>query len=145
MAFWDSSALVALLLEEATAKELKPILLVEANIEIWWATKVELASAVCRSHRMGEIPEQMLPILFKKIEQLTAQTNEIEPTPEIRNVAYRILRIHNLRAADALQLAAALVLADHNPSGESFVCLDNRLQQAALKEGFSVLPKLGND
>jgi len=142
VAFWDSSALVALILEEDTAEELRQILLGDRNINIWWATKVELASAVYRTYRMGEVPEQALPGLFKQIEQLTVQANEIEPTPEIRNVAYRILRIHNLRAADALQLAAALILVDHNPSGESFVCLDNRLQQAAGKEGFTVLPEL---
>lgn len=104
VAFWDSSALVALILEEDTAEELRQILLGDRNINIWWATKVELASAVYRTYRMGEVPEQALPGLFKQIEQLTVQANEIEPTPEIRNVAYRILRIHNLRAADASNL-----------------------------------------
>jgi hypothetical protein len=47
---------------------------------------------------------------------------------------------HALRAADALQLAAALDWCDGNTRGESFVCLDDRLRGAAVLEGFRVLP-----
>ena len=41
---------------------------------------------------------------------------------------------------DSLQLAAALVWADHRPTGLGFACLDRRLRRAAAQEGFEVLP-----
>jgi hypothetical protein len=44
------------------------------------------------------------------------------------------------RAADTLQLAASLVWCRERPVGRSFVCLDARLREAAVREGFSVLP-----
>jgi len=45
-----------------------------------------------------------------------------------------------MRAADALQLASALIWAQETPRCLDFVCLDQNLREAALKEGFSVLP-----
>ncbi len=48
--------------------------------------------------------------------------------------------IHPLRAADAMQLAAALVWTEDATSGAEFVCLDQNLREAALKEGFTILP-----
>jgi hypothetical protein len=63
------------------------------------------------------------------------------PADDIRIMAARLLRVHPLRAADSLQLAAALLWAGKTPFGQYFVCLDNRLRQAAMKEGFTLLPK----
>lgn len=44
-----------------------------------------------------------------------------------------------LRAADALQLAAALAAAENNPSALSIVTLDDRLAEAAEREGFPLM------
>jgi hypothetical protein len=52
-----------------------------------------------------------------------------------------VLAAHPLRAADALQLAAALVWTGEAAAGEAFVCLDERLRDAARREGFEVLPE----
>ena len=51
------------------------------------------------------------------------------------------LLLHPLRAADAMQLAAAIVWANGQATGHEFVCLDHRLREAAQREGFTVLPK----
>jgi hypothetical protein len=48
---------------------------------------------------------------------------------------------HPLRAADALQLGAALVWCEEQSHGEVFVCLDARLREAARREGFSLAPE----
>jgi hypothetical protein len=45
-----------------------------------------------------------------------------------------------LRAADALQLAAAMVARDRGNSEFAFVTLDLRLAEAASAEAFVVLP-----
>jgi predicted nucleic acid-binding protein len=50
-----------------------------------------------------------------------------------------LLRVHVLKAADALQLAAARVWAGDVADGE-LVTLDERLALAARLEGFRVLP-----
>jgi hypothetical protein len=57
----------------------------------------------------------------------------------LRRLAQRLVRVHPLRAADAFQLAAALVAAEPDPSGVEFVCLDPRLANAASREGFRVV------
>ncbi len=48
----------------------------------------------------------------------------------------RFLRVHPLRAADALQLAAAFIAAERRPSSLELITLDDRLAAAARKEGF---------
>ncbi|MFZ1888102.1 MAG: hypothetical protein WAU33_08715 [Candidatus Binataceae bacterium] len=49
------------------------------------------------------------------------------------------MRSHPLRAADALQLGAAIVAAEEEPMSLEFVTLDRKLADAAAKEGFRVL------
>lgn len=66
--------------------------------------------------------------------------DEVPPSDAIRERARRLIALHPLRAADALQLAAALDWCGGNTRGESFVCLDDRLRGAATLEGFRVLP-----
>jgi len=61
------------------------------------------------------------------------------PSDAVRRTAERLLRVHPLRAADSMQLAAALIAAEHNPSDLDIVCLDKKLSDAARREGFTVL------
>ena len=71
---------------------------------------------------------------------LAATWSEVQPIEAVRLRAERLLSIHPLRAADARQLASALLWAQETPGGLGFVCLDQNLREGALKEGFSVLP-----
>jgi hypothetical protein len=57
----------------------------------------------------------------------------------VRRSAERLLRTHPLRTAESLQLAAALVAADHDPATLTVVSVDERLNAAARREGFVVL------
>jgi hypothetical protein len=68
------------------------------------------------------------------------EAHVVEPTDDVRIHALRVLRLHPLRAADALQLAAAIVWCRARPYGAAFVCLDDRLRGAAAREGFTVEP-----
>jgi hypothetical protein len=56
----------------------------------------------------------------------------------VKAQATLLLRRHPLRAADALQLGAALLWAEGDPTGRVFHALDARLCHAARGEGFSV-------
>jgi len=140
LTFWDSSALIALVSGEEEAEELRSVLASDSTMGLWWAAKVEWTSGVCRARRDGVIDDPTASRLLQEMEGYAADAHEVEPTEEVRATACRLLRIHALRAADARQLAAALVWADHRPSGIGFVCLDRRLRTAAESEGFEVRP-----
>jgi predicted nucleic acid-binding protein len=137
---WDTSALLSLLLAQPATESLKDILSADPALVLWWGTKVEAVSAVSRLHRAGQLEEAEVARALREIEALTTAAFEVQPTEEVRAVACRLLRVHELRAADALQLAAAVVWTEHSPAGAGFVCLDRRLCQAADREGFGVLP-----
>lgn len=138
MKFWDSSALVPLLLDEPRSGLLRAVAAGDGSIAIWWGSPVECCSAVGRLRREGVITVAEEDEIRRAIESLAGCWTEIEPTAEVRRVAMRLLLNHPLRAADALQLAAALAWS--GGGGREFVCLDERLRLAARNEGFSVLP-----
>ncbi len=57
----------------------------------------------------------------------------------MRETAIRFLRVHPLRAADALQLAAAFIAAERRPPSLEMVTFDDRLADIARKEGFVLI------
>ena len=65
--------------------------------------------------------------------------HEVLPTNGVRSIAARMLRVHPLRASDALQLAAAVVAAENDPPSLEVVSLDERLIEAAAEEGFRIV------
>ena len=138
--FWDSSAMVPLLLPEDASATLTGLLAGDGEPVIWWATPLECQSALQRRHRENPLPANQLSAAIERLRQLAQHADTIAPTDELRRRAARLLSFHPLRAADALQLAAALVWCEEQPHGESFVTLDDRLREAALKEGFTPRP-----
>jgi hypothetical protein len=74
------------------------------------------------------------------LSELADAWTEIEPSDDIREITRRLLQNYPLRATDSLQLAAAVVWSGKTPKGHHFVCLDARLREAAVKEGFTILP-----
>jgi len=142
MRWWDTSALLPLLLEQKVTGKLKRLLASDDNLVVWWGTKVEASSAVARLRRDGHLSGTDSAQLLRQLDALLSAAYEIQPSEEVRTTACRALRVHELRAADALQLAAALVWAEHHSTGMPFVCLDGRLREAATREGFDVSPDL---
>jgi len=63
----------------------------------------------------------------------------VEPSAAVRDSACRLLRAHPLRAADALQLAAALRLSDELGEPVQIICFDDRLADAARSERLRVI------
>ncbi len=139
MKFWDSSALFVLLTVQQSSSIAIEIFNSDPEIAIWWGTPVELASAAARLRRMGEVSDADYSRIISKIGPLAQMCEEVQPSEEVRQTALRLIRIHDLRAADSFQLAAALVWARHMPTGIEFVCMDSKLKLAAEKEGFAVL------
>lgn len=140
MRFWDSSALLPLLVHEPPSERVKSVLLFDPEIVIWWATPVECAGALARRRREGSLQESGLRGAQDRLDHLLENAYEIEAMEDVRARAQRLLSVHRLRAADALQLAAALVWCRELPRGVGFVCLDDRLCGAAVREGFTMEP-----
>jgi predicted nucleic acid-binding protein len=82
----------------------------------------------------------IVPLRVDVLRTLAAGWNEILPADVVRETACRLLRVHALRAADALQLAAATVMAGGRPSEAGFLAFDDRLRDPAAREGFPVGP-----
>ena len=106
---------------------------------VWWATEVECASAIARLERDAALDEPAATRAFDRLKQLAHAWHEIDPSDDIREAAGRLLRVHPLRAGDALQLAAAFVAAERRPSSLELITLDDRLAVAARKEGFTLI------
>jgi len=136
MKFWDASAIVPLLVAEANTRSLQALLVQDSAILAWWATKVECASALARLERDGVLDAKASQLATDRLNQFVDVWNEIEPSEVVRDNAVRFLRVHPLRAADALQLGAAFVASESRPPSLELVTLDDRLAEAARKEGF---------
>jgi predicted nucleic acid-binding protein len=138
--FWDSSALVPLLVPEAMSRSLQGLYQRDPVMFAWWATEIECTSAIARGQRLGQLREAIVIEAFARLSALRAGWHEVEPGEDVREAAKRLVRVHDLRTADALQLAAALFVAEARPSTLEFVSLDDRLVAAARREGFSTTP-----
>jgi predicted nucleic acid-binding protein len=138
MKFWDSSALVPLFTAEPRSRPVQSLYGKDPEVVVWWGTPVECASAIARLERDGALSARHAAESFARLDAVAATWMEIEPGDEIRESARRFLRVHPLRAADALQLAAALVAAERRPATLAFVTCDDRLRDAAAKEGFRI-------
>ncbi len=105
---------------------------------VWWGTLVECAAALSRIDRECKLSLSSVAESFDRLQELSLCWHEIQPSDLLRELAVRLLRVHNLRASDAMQLASAIVASEHSPRSLQFVCLDNRLEAIAQKEGFPV-------
>lgn len=139
MRFWDASALVPLLVAEPQSAALRALLEEDPAQVIWWGTPLECVSAIARLERESHLSPVGVRDALKRLDAAEARWIEAPPTPVVREQARRLLRVHRLRTADALQVAAAIVASDFQPGRLEFVTLDSRQAEAADREGFPIL------
>lgn len=106
---------------------------------VWWATRTECLSGLHRRARVGELDPAGLALARDRLTRFDLACAVVLPSEAIRTRAERLLGVHRLRAGDAFQLAALLSTAEDMPAEIPFVTLDERLADAARKEGFLVL------
>ena len=138
MNFWDTSALVALGVDETQRPLALRILEADDRMAVWWGAPVEYVGAISRREREGSLSTEEVSEHLLRLHALSQVWYEVQPGRRIKVLAQRMLRVHPLRAADSLQLAAALASAEEDPSSIGFVCFDARLNQAASREGFRI-------
>jgi predicted nucleic acid-binding protein len=137
--FWDASAIVPLLVAETTTQSLQAVAKRDSDMLVWWGSQVECVSALARLERGALLDRKGAALALDRLKQLVDGWHEIEPSEIVRENALRFLRVHPLRAADALQLAAAFLAAERRPASLELVTLDDRLADAARKEGFELI------
>jgi len=139
MRYWDASAIIPLIVGEKSTPYCQRLLDADDVIVTWWGTEIECVSALARLERDGYLVPEAMNDALARLGVLLNSWFEVEPREEVRETARRLLRVHPLCAADSLQLAAAIVAAEHRPSSLGFVCADRRLAGAAGRENFTVL------
>jgi predicted nucleic acid-binding protein len=137
-AFWDSSALVPLCIQESTSRQVRSHLRRFAPV-VWWASPVEVQSAVARLHRSGAVNDMEKQGALSRLALLRRAWREILPDDSVRELASRLLDVYTLRASDSLQLAAALTWCQQRPAQRRFICGDALLCEAAEAAGFVVI------
>jgi uncharacterized protein len=137
--FWDASALVALVIDDQLTDRALLWSREDPEISTWCLTPTEVWSAVARRRREGKLGSPDVRRAREQLLRLATMWHEIDDIPGVRQRAARLLEVHTLRAADALQLGAALVAVQDRPERGALVTLDARLGTAADVEGFRVI------
>ena len=135
LAFWDASALVPLCVRQSITPRVVS-LYKSYEAVVWWATPVEIASALARLARMKQLDTNDWARSRRLAEDLAEAWSVIQPSDALRAKAYQLVDRHDLRAADALQLAAALGWCEDVPQGRVFLTADEKLREAAVLSGF---------
>jgi len=107
--FWDSSAVIALCVDEPTSADIRSVLRGDPSLVAWWSTRTECLSGLLRRSREGSISGKGLADARAALTALADSWVEVQPSEAVRSGAERLLAAHALRAAEALQVAAALV------------------------------------
>ena len=139
MRFWDASAVVSLIVPQGPTARMEEQYASDPALTVWCLTAVEAWSAVCRLRRHADVDSPGMRAARARLQRLVEKWTEIDDVRAVRRRAQRLLETHPLRAGDALQLAAALVLVSDRPERLPFVTLDGRLAEAAEREGFEII------
>jgi predicted nucleic acid-binding protein len=137
-AFWDSSALIPLCVQEPTSNKVKTLAKQFAPV-VWWGTPVEIHSAIARLHRSGQLNDAGRQAALNRLSLLSRGWREILPSDKLRIQAEILLDTYSLRSADSLQLAAAMIWCQQRPARQRFVSSELRLCQAAGQAGFAII------
>jgi predicted nucleic acid-binding protein len=139
MRFWDSSAVVPLILQEPATETMRALLAEDSDMIVWALTGLEVTSALWRRTRSGDLTDGVRAAAAAALGDLETSWNKTIDVSQVTGRARRVLAAHALRAADACQLATALLICRERTGDLPFVTLDERLGEAARREGFVVL------
>ena len=141
MKYWDVSALVPLVVAEPASKAVRSRLAEDGHIVTWAWTRTEIVSAIERRTREGLLSRPQRREVLERFAAFADSWDEVTEILAVRTRANALLARHPLRAADAGQLGAALLVQEQMAEPLPFVCLDGRLAYAAELESLRVIPE----
>ena len=103
---------------------------------VWALSPVEVHSALVCKRADGSLDPADFLAARNRANLFFSAATQVVVVEQVVARALRVLDLHPLRAADAMQLAAALVVSRERPETLPFVTLDARLAQVAEREGF---------
>lgn len=134
-AFWDARALVPLCVRQGMTPRAIALYQIHDAV-VWWATPVEIASALARLMRMNQLDSGEWAKASQLAKILADSWSVIQPSDALRSTSIQLVKRYDLRAADSFQLAAALEWCENVPQGRVFLTADQKLRDAALLSGF---------
>jgi len=137
-AFWDASALVPLCVQQQPSP-MSDLLSKKYEMVVWWAVPVEIRGAFARLVRMGQLSSKGNVQAQVVLAELRSKWREVSPDPAVRDQAERLVDRFPLKAADALQLAAALAWRSGRSRACTFISGDAQLLNAASQLGLNAL------
>ena len=137
VAFWDASVLVTLCVDQSFTPQAVSFES-KYKIAVWWATHIEIASALAQLLRHKQIAPAEWAHAKRQAEGMANLWRVVAPSQKIEIEARALLERYPLRAADALQLSAATAWCDGDPKGQVFLTFDQRLRDAAGSVGFTL-------
>ena len=138
MRYWDASALVPLAVAEPRSALVREWLSDDDHIVTWAWTRTEITSAIERRARDGTLSREQRRETLGRFDALAESWDEITDLLAVRARANALLARHPLRAADAGQLGAALLVQEQMAGALTFVCLDSSLALAAEREQLTI-------
>ncbi|MGH3182740.1 MAG: type II toxin-antitoxin system VapC family toxin [Streptosporangiaceae bacterium] len=136
--FLDSSALAKRYMEEPGAGAVSERLRF-AGAAISRLAEIEVASAIGRRAHAGDLSGTVREQLLAELDDDLRALRVVEVGLDVVARARGLLRLHVLRAGDALQLASVLALQETLGTPLEFICFDQRLAAAARAEGLATV------
>jgi uncharacterized protein len=137
--FWDTSALVPLCVRQRITPRAIALYKLHDAV-VWWATPVEIASALARLVRMKQLDPSDWTRASQLAKRLADSWSMIQPSDALRAKSAQLVDRYDLRSADSFQLSAALEWCEDAPQGHVFLTADRRLRYAARSSGFEATP-----
>src|SRR5262245_22723120 len=115
-AFWDTSSIVPIIVHQPSSKRAKELLRKHSKLVLAWITPIVVHSSLSRLAREGVLDEKHYAIAADRFTQIEKNRIEVFPSETLRVLCIEVLKNHDLRAADSLQLASALIWCNEKPS-----------------------------
>ena len=140
MRFWDSSAVLSLVATGTRTNDMLGLLREDSTMLVWTMTPIECLSAIYASGHKANMPIQSKTAeITKRLKQLQDSWIEVHQVAWVKKRAERLLSVHGMSTAAALQLAAALIACEDRPDELPIVTFDPELARCASREGFQVV------
>ena len=128
-----------MIVAESDSERVRGWLADDDHVVTWVWTRTEVSRAIERRTREGLLSRRQRRELLDRLGTLADGWDEVTDVLAVRSRAEALLARHPLRAAEAGQLGAALLVQEQLAGPLTFVCRDQRLLTAADVEGLRLL------
>jgi uncharacterized protein with PIN domain len=136
--FWDTSALIPLIVEERSSRHFRDLVREDRKIVVWTLSRVEILGTLARKRREDELSPEGFTTASNRLDAAWTRWGHVFDIDAVRERAERLVVDEAISSADALQLGSALLAFDDKPRNRGFVVVDAGLARVARREGFTV-------